>query len=190
MYKVLIAAVLVGIIFFAWNCVSWTMLSWHHQTIRHLQSEKQILDSLVANTGGKGGIYIAPEIPISVTHPEELQERTPGGSSAFISFQPDTLNQNMKYRMIYALVNSIVISTLIVFLLSCTSELSYFSRVFFVVMIGLVGALIGHIPNWIWWGFDLSYTIVMTADVLIGWFLAGLVIAALAGRDSEYGLKD
>ena len=57
-------------------------------------------------------------------------------------------------------------------------------------MVGLVGALLGHVPNWIWWGFDTNYTIVMIADTLIGWFLAGLIIAAFVGREPDYEISD
>ncbi|MEM7313055.1 MAG: DUF2760 domain-containing protein [Planctomycetota bacterium] len=40
-------------------------------------------------------------------------------------------------------------------------------------------AIIGHVSYWNWMPFPLDYTLAFVADVVIGWFLAGLAIAAL-----------
>ena len=47
--------------------------------------------------------------------------------------------------------------------------------VFFV----LFTIVIGILPNWTWWGFGNSYIAVNIADTLIGWTLAGFVLAKL-----------
>jgi hypothetical protein len=39
-----------------------------------------------------------------------------------------------------------------------------------------------HVPYWNWWSFPEEYTLVAMADLAVGWFLAGLVIARVATR--------
>ncbi len=194
MFKVLIAAILGGIVFFAWNSFSWIVLPWHEQTVKHFANEKIVAETLTSNAN-KGGIYLLPKDhgsdstdPASNVSNDEMAKQRDPESFAFISLQPEGMQRSMAVSMKLALVNSIVVSILIVILLSSTSELSYMVRVFFVVMTGLIGALLGHVPNWIWWGFDTSYTIVMIADILIGWFLAGLIIAAYVGREPDFDI--
>ncbi len=186
MFKVLIAAILGGIIFFAWNSFSWTVLPWHQQTLKYFNNEQIVTETLKANIE-KGGIYLIPKMDHNSDSADEANNH---GPFAFISYQPNGMEKSMKDSMKYALFNSILVSILIVILLSCTSDLGYFARVFFVVMTGFIGALAGHVPNWIWWGFDTNYTIVMITDSLIGWFFAGLVIAAFVGREQKYGIGD
>ena len=196
MFKMIFAAILGGIIFFAWNSVSWMVLPWHQQTISHFDNDQVVMEALSANANPeKGGIYLLPKMDHKTkgSNLDEASaeiERTESEKSlkpfAFISYKPQGSGRSMEDSMKFALINSIFVSILIVILLSGTSDLGYLSRVFFIVMIGFVGALLGHVPNWIWWGFDGGYTLVMIADTLIGWFLAGLGIAALVGHEPDY----
>ena len=56
---------------------------------------------------------------------------------------------------------------------------SYLQRVGLVTALGLFLALLGHVAYYNWMHFELSYTLVFVVDVVVGWFLAGLVIAAI-----------
>ncbi len=193
MLKVLIAAILGGVIFFAWNSVSWMVLPWHQQTINHFDNDQAIMEVLSANANAeKGGIYLLPKMEhktkasaVDEMLAESADSQVSQEPFAFISYKPQGSGRSMEDSMKFALINSILASIFIVILLSGTSDLSYMARVFYVVMIGFVGALLGHVPNWIWWGFDGGYTLVMVADTLVGWFLAGLIIAAFIGREPD-----
>ena len=195
MFKVLIAAILGGIIFFAWNSVSWMVLPWHQQTINHFDNDQAVMEALSANANAEkgGGIYLLPKMEHKAKNSNSDEMPAESADSqvsqepfAFISYKPQGSGRSMEDSMKFALINSILVSILIVILLSGTSDLGYMARVFYVVMISFVGALLGHVPNWIWWGFDGGYTLVMVADTLIGWFLAGLIIAAFIGREPDY----
>jgi hypothetical protein len=43
-------------------------------------------------------------------------------------------------------------------------------------------SILAHVNNWNWMGFDPTYSAVEVADVLIGWFLAGMVLAKFCKR--------
>jgi hypothetical protein len=65
----------------------------------------------------------------------------------------------------------------VTWLLLQTANLSYRRRVGFVVVVALAAGVVAHVPFWIWWKFSTSFTLVEFADLIIGWGLAGLLIA-------------
>lgn len=193
MFKILLASLLGGVIFFIWNSISWMALPWHTQTIHNLKNEEVVQSILQENTE-KSGIYILPDQyqqaePDSADSKTNIEKPSAQDSKnqpfAFISYNAVGKEHNMNRSMVIALVNGIIASLIITLLLSCTTGLTYLARVFFITLIGLVSGLLGHVPNWIWWQFDTSYTLVMLADLIIGWTLAGLFIAAFAGREPK-----
>jgi len=101
----------------------------------------------------------------------------------FVSYSREGMDPQMKREMPYAIALNIVVAFLIVALLKATDSVGYFGRVLFVTAIGVVIALGGVAPNWIWWRFSTDFTLVNCADTVIGWFVAGLIIAALTGEE-------
>jgi hypothetical protein len=55
----------------------------------------------------------------------------------------------------------------------------YLPRVGVVALLGVFAALVTHLAYWNWMTFPLDHTIAMAIDVVIGWIVAGLVIAAI-----------
>jgi hypothetical protein len=47
----------------------------------------------------------------------------------------------------------------------------------FIALVGLIIGFVSHAPYWNWFGFSTPYVIVIILDTVIGWTLAGLVIA-------------
>ena len=45
-------------------------------------------------------------------------------------------------------------------------------------------AVAGRLPNWIWWHYPRDFMVIDIADVVIGWSLAALVMAALTGPEN------
>ena len=60
--------------------------------------------------------------------------------------------------------------------------LGYWARVRTVTLAALAAGMLTRLPDWNWWGFSTSFTLAGIADLVITWFLAGLVIAAFARR--------
>lgn len=50
-------------------------------------------------------------------------------------------------------------------------------KVLFIALVGLIIGFVSHAPYWNWFGFSTPYVIVIILDTVIGWTLAGLVIA-------------
>lgn len=56
---------------------------------------------------------------------------------------------------------------------------SYLQRVGFVTGLGVFVGLVGHASYWNWMHFPADYTLAFIVDVVIGWTLVGLVMAAI-----------
>jgi hypothetical protein len=56
---------------------------------------------------------------------------------------------------------------------------SYWGRVAFVTLLGIFGFVTISVPYWNWYGFPCDFTAGQAIEQVIGWLLAGLVLAAL-----------
>ena len=54
----------------------------------------------------------------------------------------------------------------------------YGKRLLIVMLLGLLVGVLGFVPDWNWFGAGYKFTFVMIADLVITWFLAGLILAA------------
>lgn len=160
-----------GIILFLWGMVSWLVLSWHMTTMNGFKDEQAVASTIQSNVL-QSGIYIIPL---------EQMKTTPEATQTPLIFASVHLEgtQSMVIPSLIGLVNQIVAAILVAWLLTKTSGLGYFGRVGFVIVFALAVGVISQVPYWNWFAFDPKYTLVMIADLLIGWFLAGLVLAKI-----------
>lgn len=163
------AGVLGGIILFLWSMISWMLLPWHNLTLNQFKDEKIMVQTIRANVP-KSGMYLMPGNM-------EIQNETPKPPMVFASVRAEGMTDSMTIPMVISLITQIVAATLVAWLLSRTRGLTYLQRVFFTVVVALVAGIIVEVPYWNWFGFDPNFVLVAFADLLIGWFLAGLVIA-------------
>ncbi len=176
--KLLLGSLLAGLVLFAWGAVSWMVLPWHNATFETLDDPQAV--ETAAN--GLKSFFKKPGIYLFPSPTETTKERLEEGPFAFISIVPEGINRNIAVEMVSTLANNIIAALLIGLLLLKTSGLNYWQRVGFVVGIVLVASLLCHIPYWNWWKFSVGYTAVTIADLLIAWFLGGLVLAKCCQR--------
>jgi hypothetical protein len=190
--KIIFAAILGGIIVFAWGAVSWMVLRWHDPTLKVFANEELVAQTLTENAP-VSGIYVLPkpQVPQSITHPAstdavnaEAGAKMSEGPSAFVALTREGKDPQMKKEFAYAVALDIFAALLIALLVKAT-ELGYLRRVLFIATVGIVVAVAGRLPYWIWWHFATDYMIVDCADVVVSWLLAGIVMAPLLGQESH-----
>ncbi|HZS48714.1 MAG TPA: hypothetical protein VFC63_26820 [Blastocatellia bacterium] len=178
--------VLGGLVLFVWSAISWMVLPWRTWTMHGFSDEKTITQAIKTSVP-QNGIYLLPaEQDTSAMSPEQKK-----------AAEENMMNQMMNGPMIFASVRlgpmrpfglslgiqvlgQMVGAFLATLLLLNTSIQSYGKRLLFVLGIALSIAIMGNIENWNWWSFSTIYTLQQMADVLIGWFFAGLVISRMA----------
>ena len=72
-----------------------------------------------------------------------------------------------------------VVSALLAGLLLSATRLRFAGRVGFVTLLGLFGFVIVDVPHWNWYGFPNDFTVAAGIEHVVGWFLGGLVLAAI-----------
>jgi len=168
--KTFIAAVVAGVVIFVWGFVSWTVLPWHNTDVHKFSDENLVMQTL-ANNAPKSGVYYIPG---------DEADYAVGKPAAFVNVLKNGYYSGMSGMMIKSIIANILLAFLVICLLSRTTGLSFLQKVGFVSLTGLIIGIAANFPAWNWFGFPTYYSLVMLADVICTWFLAGLVIAKLA----------
>jgi hypothetical protein len=173
-----------GIVLFVWGAISYMALPWHAMTLEKFTDEGAVAQALTANASDSG-MYILPNPhkhkPGMTTAQQKAAEegaRTRMMQGPFL-FAAVSLGgtRDMGQAMLLNVMSNILAAALVTWLLLQTANLSYRRRVGFVVVVALAAGVVAHVPFWIWWKFSTSFTLVEFADLIIGWGLAGLLIA-------------
>lgn len=175
MTKLIVAGILGGIILFIWGTISWMVLPWHKKTMHEFTDQTAVSQVIQANAP-TSGIYFSPSMKQKQQVATTQQIKPP---MIFAAINLKGMPATLWPCMIAALITQVIAAFLVAWLLMGTAMTHYICRVGFVVVFALAAGIVTHIPNWIWFRFSTDYTVVAIADLLIGWFLAGLVIAMI-----------
>jgi len=179
MKRVLIAGLLGSVVLFIWGFISWAALPWHNATMPSLPNEEAVVESLRANVNTTA-VYQFPGMPADDAESQqawtEKYKRGPYGILIYIAQGADPMAPQ---PFIGGFVLSLLTATLAAYLLSLGANklTGYSQRVIFVTLLGVFAALVSHFSMWNWMHVPTGYSLVMAADLVIGWLLAGLVIA-------------
>ena len=153
-----------GVVVFFWQIISWMALPWHAWTYKKFISQSAVVNCLRENAPSSG-IYVAEK-----------------GSLVFTSIDLNSSGGMSVFNFIFSLVFQIIAGFIIAWLLSQSKINNYMKRVGFVTGIGAVVAVLAYLPPWNWYHFSTAYTFVNFFDMIISWFLAGLVMAKYAKK--------
>src|SRR5256885_13673590 len=187
-----------GLVLFAWGVVSWMLLPWHLATLEKFKDETKVAQALTANAA-KSGVYLLPNVhkhePVMTeAKGKKAEAKAKKAEAKRKKAEAEGMIRMVQGSVMFAAVNlqgtsgsgaalpiqlatSIVSAFLATWLLVKVALPGYGQRVVFVVVLALTAGVICHVPDWNWWGFSAGYTAVAFADLLIGWTLAGLVMA-------------
>jgi hypothetical protein len=197
MVKALIkGGVLGGLVVFIWGAISWMVLPWHLATLYKFKDEQAVTEILTANAPASG-VFVLPnahrhepgmsEEEMAAAEEAGL-ERMMKGPFVFASVRLGS-GQSMGTLMLNSLLIQILGALLVTWLVMKTGSLGYVSRVIFVTVFAVAAGVITHLPYWNWWDFSTGFTVVALADLVIGWFLAGLVIAKVTTVQAIMGAR-
>lgn len=162
------AGILGGVVLFVWSIISWMVLPWHMTAFHKFKDEVAVTQIIQSNVAASG-IYYMPL--------QNTANNTTQSPVVFAAVHLEPVSKSMTTPMIIGLITQIIAATFVAFLLTRTTGLSYMGRVGFVVAIAFIASLMIHVPYWNWLKFESSYTLIQVTDLLISWFLAGLVMA-------------
>ncbi|MGH9804937.1 MAG: hypothetical protein ACRD4D_07175 [Candidatus Acidiferrales bacterium] len=182
--KLLLGAVLGGVTLFVWGAISHMVLRTAVVVLHGFSDEEAVKQAVVANAP-RSGVYFLPYVDtagMSEAEQEAAMERAMQGPVIFAAVRlgptasfPTLLLIQLFIEMLSALVATA--------LLLHARPLPYFGRVAFVAGIAAAVAIAGNLPEWNWYNFSTAYTAMEIGDKLVGWSLAGLVLAKIVPAD-------
>lgn len=181
MKKVFLAALAGGFAMFLWSTISWMVLPWHNATITTIPSGEEIAQ-IMKNDDLPRGIYHFPGMGETEAETMKMMKRAEAGPNVnFMVYSPQGSSFTDPMPYLWGFILNFLGALLAAFWLSKLGGNlpDYSTRVAFVASFGVAIALMGNFVEWNWWKFALDYTLVMVADNIIMWSLAGLAIAKI-----------
>jgi hypothetical protein len=181
MGRVLLGGLLAGVVVFFWGAVSHMALPIGTMGIRQIPDEEAVLTAFRGSITAPG-FYFFPGMdhskPASRSEQEAVMARIKQGPTGILVIHPEGAEAMSPKQLGTELATNVISALLAAWLL--TKVVSGFAgRVLFVTLLGVFGFITVNVPYWNWYGFPLDFISAELIDQVVGWFLAGLVLAAI-----------
>jgi hypothetical protein len=172
MKKLLVGALVGGILVFAWQTLSWTVLKLHSKEMMQAKNQDSIITYLSSQLTEDGQYYIPRENDnASSEEMHAYQEKMTGKPWASVSFHK-AFKMDMTMGMIRGILSTIISVFFVCWILMKQSPSSFLTTFISTVLIGVCGYLFIPYAGHIWMQF--YGTMQNLVDVLISWGLCGL----------------
>jgi hypothetical protein len=184
--RILIAAVIGGIVMFIWGAVAHMALGLGNPGIHPPAHEDAVLATLHEGLGNEAGVYILPWLdPQSLHDPVAVKAYGAKASTspyAWVVYLPQGGDMTHMGRQLTLQWLSDTLGALVLATLMSVAGLGFGRR------LGLAGAaavfawLATMVPYWNWYRFPASFTLAALVEQLVGWLFAGAAMAWWIGR--------
>ena len=181
MKKILIAALVGGVVAFLWGFVSWSALGFSHAYTHEFANEEAVMAAL--GEAPEPGFYLVPGMRDSSGEMREMdawQEMSSAGPYAQVLLQPAGMEHSPALMLPRGLLLEVIAALLIALLVAGTGPSASFAgraRVGF--LMGLFAGLVGPMINWNFMGAPTDWSLFLVMDTLVTWTLAGIGVAAV-----------
>jgi hypothetical protein len=174
--RVLIAGLAGGIAMFLWSALAHAVLPLGEIGLTQIPNEAAARTALQAVMGSEpeDGLYVFPWM----AHDAKAAAPTPGPSGLLV-YHPDRSLEMSPSMLVSEALSEIVQSVIAAFLLSLTVLVGLVARTLFVAAIGVAAAITTNLSYWIWYGFPADYTAAAIGVVVVGYLVAGIVVALI-----------
>jgi hypothetical protein len=182
MLRVLVAGLLGGIGMFIFSGVIHAMTPLDRIDVRELSNDAAVVALLEKASGASAGFFSFPttinedgKVMGSATYADKLQT-TPRG---IIVYQPAGTPEFSLRQLVTEAVIEIAEACLLAFLLRGMVYHAFLSRVALAGVVGVIAAIGTNGAYWNWYGFPAGYTLGQIASQVVGFLIAGLLIATV-----------
>ena len=185
--RVLLAGILGGIAMFVWASLAHIVLPLGQTGIQEIPNEGSVLSAMHSSLGEKSGLYMFPGMALGPNPTREQQrstmehygEKLAANPSGLLVYHPPGAKALRPGQLITEFLTEVIEALIVVFLLAQTRLTSFGSRVGFVTLAGVLGAITTNISYWNWYGFPDSYTAAYMFIEIVGYVIIGLVAALI-----------
>jgi hypothetical protein len=179
-----LGSILGAIVLFVWSAIAWMLIPWPGEPLRSFTNEDAVSQAITANAP-RSGNYLLPNVPKRMpgmtdqqfaAAQKAMEDRMGRGPIVFAAVRLEPFS-SMVSALVIQFFTQFVVALLATLLLLQTSSLSRSGRIAFVTAIGVIIFVGGHVDEWTWWSFSNAYMLMQFGALVIGWFLASLVIS-------------
>jgi len=183
--RIAIAAVLGGLVMFFWGFTAHMVLPIGEMGMKEASNEDVVIAAMRDGLPGEG-VYMVPGLsPAQMEDPAAVaaySAKAKANPNAFIVYQPqgeDGMDMGEELGVEFA--TNVVSAALLAWVLAL-GAFGYQKRVFISAAMGLFAWTSLSLPYWNWYRFLLDFTLGALLMQVIGWALAGAVMAWWLGR--------
>lgn len=177
--RLVIAAVLGGLMMFMWSAVAHMGLGLFNSSMKQIPNEAPVLEAMKANIT-EPGFYFLPGFDMSRTPTEEEMAeyalKHKENPNAVLIYQP-TGSDVMTPRQLGNELASNIAAAFAVGLILVFAAVGFGRGVAIATLSGIAGWLSINVSYWNWYGFPAGFITAELIDQAVGWFLSGLVLA-------------
>lgn len=180
MKKLIIGALVGGILLFIWQFLSWTVLNLHYNAYQYTDKQDAIM-SFLSTQIEKEGQYMLPSLPPDATREahEAAMKTMAGKPWALIQYR-QSMDTNMGSNMIRGLIVDMLIVGFFCAIISRMNSLNFIAIFISALFVGMIVFFNVPYTNHIWFkGFDLMAYFI---DCIVGWALIGIWLGWLYGK--------
>ncbi len=173
MKRTLIAALVGGIIIFAWQAASWMVLQLHEDAYKYTPNEQAIIGSLSTNLSQEGA-YMIPGFDPSLSEDQKQKVMEGMGNKpwALVQYHPSRDNDNMAGAMIRGFLIAFLSVWIVAWLLK---GINGFGNIFFrCIIIGFLLWMFTWYNQHNWFSTPWSVIKPELIDHLVAWGLTGI----------------
>jgi len=174
--RIVLAALVGGVISFLWSGLSWEVLPWHRAQMSTVRNEAE-LAKLLGDSVEHDGVVLLPNPPGHQGAERKASlARMLEGPAAFVAVRKGSFDMGTMFAK--EIVRQLLAALLLTLLLAQLS-LTYWGRVLAALGMALFASLTAHLQGWTHFYFPTAFTALNVLDALVGWFLAALAISRM-----------
>jgi len=180
MKKLVIGALVGGLLVFLWQTLSWTALNLHGKEYQKAPGQDSIMTFLNSQFK-ESGQYMIPAVDESATAEErqKAMDAMQGKPWAVVSYHKE-YNTNMITNIVRGLLVDIIAVLFVCWILTANPNRSFGGILICTVLIGIVGYLFIPYSEHIW--FQTPGAITNFVDVLLSWGVCGIWLGWWLGK--------
>jgi len=181
--QIIIGGIVGGITLFAWGFFSWAAMDWHHATVRSHDGVDAVVENIEDHLP-ESGVYYFPPMTFERGDNEVMEawmESHRTKPHGMIFYKTNVGDPTPPMRLVRGFFADIIASMMatILLVMALPSLSGYWSKVLYVLSLGVFAILSIHIVNAVFHDMPVSWTLGVSLDVTASWLLVGLVLGGI-----------
>lgn len=185
--RVLVAALMGGIVMFLWGAIAHMALGLGNVGMRQPVSEDTVLAALQPGLGNRSGVYILPSVDPDKMRDKATMDAYSAKSKvspyAFMVYLPQGEDLSDMSAQLPRQWASDTLSALALAFVMGLAAFSFVTRLSIALAASVFAWLSTMVPYWNWYRFPTNFTVAALIEQVVGWLLAGAVMAWWLGRN-------